>query len=49
MTGRQTKKMEMPELKMVRWTLGVTKKNVIRNRFIRRDSEDCEARGQAEE
>ena len=47
-TGRQVKKMEVAELKMVRWSLGVTRKDRIRNRYIR-DCEDCEIGGQAEE
>ena len=34
-TERQVKKMEVAELKMVRWALGVTRKDMIRNSFIR--------------
>ena len=32
----QVKKMQVAELKMVRWALGVTRKDTIRNRHIRR-------------
>ena len=34
-TERQVGKMEVAELKMVRWTLGVTRKNRIRNEYVR--------------
>ena len=34
-TERQVKKMEVAELKMVRWALGVTRKDMIRNGYIR--------------
>ena len=34
-TERQVGKMESTELKMVRWTLGVTRKNKIRNEYVR--------------
>ena len=35
-TERQMGKMEVAELKMVRWALGVTRKNKIRNEYVRR-------------
>ena len=35
MTERQMGKMEVAELKMVRWALGVTRKNKIRNEYVR--------------
>ena len=34
-TDRQVKKLEVAELKMVRWALGVTRKDKIRNEHIR--------------
>ena len=34
-TERQMEKMEVAELKMVRWALGVTKKHKIRNEYVR--------------
>ena len=34
MTERQVKKMEVAELKMVRWALGVTRKDLIQSRYI---------------
>ena len=34
-TKRQVGKMEVAELKMVRWALGVTRKNKIRNEYVR--------------
>ena len=34
-TGREVKKLEVAELKMVRWVLGVTRKVKIRNEHIR--------------
>ena len=34
-TERQVGKMEVAELKMVRWALGVTRKNKIRNNHVR--------------
>ena len=34
-TERQVGKMEVAELKMVRWALGVTRKNKIRNEYAR--------------
>ena len=34
-TERQMGKMELTELKMVRWTLGVTRKDKIRNEYVR--------------
>ena len=35
-TERQVGKMEVAELKMVRWPLGVTRKDKIRNDYVRR-------------
>ena len=35
MTERQVGKMEVVELKMVRWALGVTRKDKIRNEYVR--------------
>ena len=32
---RQMEKMEVAELKMVRWALGVTRKDKIRNEYVR--------------
>ena len=34
-TKRQMGKMEVAELKMVRWALGVTRKDKIRNEYVR--------------
>ena len=34
-TERQVKKMEVAEMKMLRWTLGVTRRDEVRNRRIR--------------
>ena len=34
-TERQVRKMEVAELKMVRWALGVTRKDKIRNKYMR--------------
>ena len=34
-TERQMGKMEVAELKMVRWALGVTRKDKIRNKYVR--------------
>ena len=34
-TERQMRKMEVAELKMVRWALGVTRKDKIRNEYVR--------------
>ena len=34
MTARLEKKMEVAELKMVRWALGVTLKDRVRNKYI---------------
>ena len=34
-TERQVGKMEVAELKMVRWALGVTRKDKIRNKYLR--------------
>ena len=33
-TERQVGKMEVSELKMVRWALGVTRKDKIRNKYV---------------
>ena len=35
MTEKQVKKMEVAELKMVRWALGVTREDKIRNEYVR--------------
>ena len=35
MTEKQVGKMEMAELKMLRWALGVTKKDKIKNEYVR--------------
>ena len=35
MTKRQVGKMKVAELKMVRWALGVTKKDKIKNEYVR--------------
>ena len=35
MTERQMEKMEVAELKIVRWALGVTRKDKIRNEYVR--------------
>ena len=37
MIKKQEEKMEVAELKMVRWALGVTKKNKIKNEYVRVD------------
>ena len=34
-TERQVKKMEVAEIKMLRWVLGVTRRDKVRNRHIR--------------
>ena len=34
-TERQVRKMEVAELKMVRWALGVTRKDKIRHKYVR--------------
>ena len=34
-TERQVGKIEVAELKMVRWALGVTRKDRIRNKYVR--------------
>ena len=34
-TEKQMEKMEVAELKMVRWVLGVTRKDKIRNEYVR--------------
>ena len=36
MTEKQVGKMEVAELKMVRWALGVTRKNKIKNECVRK-------------
>ena len=41
-TERQMGKMEVAELKMVRWALGVTRKDKIRNEYVR-DCKNCKA------
>ena len=51
-TERQVGKMEVAELKMVRWELGVTKKDKIRNEYVqirKRDSENCKSRRKTSE
>ena len=35
MTEKQVEKMEVAELKMVRWALGVTRKDKIKNEYVR--------------
>ena len=35
MTEKQVRKMEVTELKMVRWALGVTRKDKIKNEYVR--------------
>ena len=35
MTEKQEGKMEMAELKMLRWALGVTKRDKIKNEYVR--------------
>ena len=35
MTEKQEGKMEVAELKMVRWALGVTRKDKIKNEYVR--------------
>ena len=42
-TERQVGKMEVAELKMVRWALGVTRKKKIRNDLCERDCKSCKA------
>ena len=42
-TKRQMGKMKVAELKMVRWALGVTRKDKIRNEICERDQENCKA------
>ena len=40
---RQVGKMEVAELKMVRWALGVTRKNKIKKQIRERDCKNCKA------
>ena len=47
-TERQVGKMEVAELKMVRWALGVTRKDKIRNEYVR-GTENCKFRRQTSE
>ena len=47
-TERQVGKMEVAELKMVRWALGVTRKDKIRSKYVR-DCENRKARRQTSE
>ena len=46
-TERQMGKMEAAELKMVRWALGVTRKDKIKNEYVRgtagRQTSECKA------
>ena len=35
LTERQVEKLEVAELKMVRWAMGVTRKDKIRNEYVR--------------
>ena len=35
MAKKQVRKMEVAELKMVRWALGVTRKDKIKNKYVR--------------
>ena len=42
-TERQMGKMEVAELKMVRWALGVTRKDKIRNEYVRGTAKNCKA------
>ena len=48
-TDRQMRKMEVAELKMVRWALGVTRNDKIRNEYVRgtakigRQTSECKA------
>ena len=35
MTEKQVEKIEVAELKMVRWALGVTRKDKIKNEYVR--------------
>ena len=48
-TERQVEKMEVAELKMVRWALGVTRKNKIRNEYLRGTAKNRKARRQTSE
>ena len=47
-TERQVGKMEVAEMKMVKWALGVTRKDKIRNEYVR-DRENCKAGRQTSE
>ena len=42
-TEREVEKMEVAELKMMRWALGVTRKDKIKRRMRERDRENCKA------
>ena len=42
-TERQMGKMKVSELKMERWALGVTRKNKIRNEYVRGTAKNCKA------
>ena len=42
-TERQVGKMEIAELKMVRWALGVTRKDKIRNEYVIGTAKNCKA------
>ena len=48
-TEKQVKKMEVAELKMIRWALGVTKKKQDNKRICERDCENRKARRQTSE
>ena len=43
-TERQVGKMEVTEMKMVRWALGVTRKDKIRNEYVRRTAKIAKLR-----
>ena len=43
-TERQVAKMKFAELKMVRWALGVTRKDKIRNEYVRRTAKIAKLR-----
>ena len=42
-TERQMGKMKVSELKMERWALGVTRKNKIKNQYVRGTATNCKA------
>ena len=42
-TERQMGKIEVAQLKMVRWALGVIRKDKIRNEYVRGDRKNCKA------